>query len=294
LHFAAEYGHRAMVELLLASKAEVDATADYGHTPLRLATTNHHKEVAELLRQRGGHGIRRPSVSASTAEQTAPGVDAIVKNKQSIPARPSVARSADRSQPKDKATALAGSKANLIARFWKTLFGGGSKPTPVAPGTRRPDTVAPKVHPLSGGKAERLQPKGTANAAAGSKAELISMIEELTDTDRGGLIEETEAAKAIAASNRFGIDVVKELVIESFFDKMPMQVRKRNTVRSVSMKIGAAMGGPSFARWLAENVVVGRQPAQMMDNHLKYGSFGMWQDAKALCEKLGIRFGDKG
>jgi hypothetical protein len=139
---------------------------------------------------------------------------------------------------------------------------------------------------------ERAQPEGTADAMVGSKAELIQMIERSTEVEVGGLIEtETKAAQSIASSNRFDLDVVKELVLESFFDKMPRDVRNRNAMRSVSMKVGAAMGGYSFATWLAQNVVVGRAPAQMMDEPHKYGSFGMWQDAKALCEKHGVKFG---
>lgn len=141
------------------------------------------------------------------------------------------------------------------------------------------------------GKAERLQPNRT-HTPTGSKVELISMIGEMTEIDRGGLTEtETKAANAIAASNKFSIEVVKELVLDSFFSNLPMDIRVgANTVRFVSMHVGATMGGPSFARWLAENIVVGRQPAQMIDNPCKYGSWGMWQDAKALCEKLGVRF----
>jgi hypothetical protein len=166
--------------------------------------------------------------------------------------------------------------------FLKRLFGGSNTQSP-------PSSSRAAVGDAAAGKAERLQPKDT-SAPTGSKAELFRMIEEmsLTKTD------ETELAKAIAATNRFGIDVVKELTLDSFFSKWPIgdEVRKvgGNTVRFVSMQVGAAMGGPSFARWLGENIVAGRQPAQMIDDPYKYGSWGMWQDAKALCEKLGVRF----
>jgi len=42
-----------MVELLLANKAEVNATNKWGRTPLRNARG--HEELAALLRQHGGH-----------------------------------------------------------------------------------------------------------------------------------------------------------------------------------------------------------------------------------------------
>jgi len=44
-----------MAELLLANKTEVNATNNEGETPLHVAVAKGHKEVAELLRQHGGH-----------------------------------------------------------------------------------------------------------------------------------------------------------------------------------------------------------------------------------------------
>ena len=74
LHLAAETGHKAVVELLLANHAEVNAKDKDGKTPLHMAskadvhvsgglvirpsnygTDQDHKDVAELLRQHGGH-----------------------------------------------------------------------------------------------------------------------------------------------------------------------------------------------------------------------------------------------
>ncbi len=45
----------SMVELLLAKGADVNAKDDGGETPLDAAVNNGHKDVAELLRQHGGH-----------------------------------------------------------------------------------------------------------------------------------------------------------------------------------------------------------------------------------------------
>jgi hypothetical protein len=178
---------------------------------------------------------------------------------------------------KDVAELLLANKANVNAKD-----SGGKTPMHAAVDNGHTDVVE-----------LLLKHGGTANAAAntpaGSKVELISVIAEMSLNKTVG--EEKAVAKAIAASKRFDIDVVKELVLDSFFDNLPMNVSVGgNTLRSVSMHIGATMGDPSFAKWLAENIVVGRRPAQMIDNPCKYGSWGMWQDAKALCEKLGVSF----
>ena len=144
---------------------------------------------------------------------------------------------------------------------------------------------------LFGSKGGSRPVRSAATAPAGSKAELISMIQELTESwlNRGGVEILEQAAKAVVASNRFGIDVVKELVLDSFFSRLSTSHREGD-IGSVSMRVGAMMGGSSFARWLGENIVVGREPSQMMNDYMRYGRFGMWQEAKALCQKLGVRF----
>jgi ankyrin repeat protein len=54
LHVAAVNGNKDVVELLLASKAHVNAKTNRGLTPLSLALDKDHHEVAELLRRHGG------------------------------------------------------------------------------------------------------------------------------------------------------------------------------------------------------------------------------------------------
>ena len=54
LHLAAVNGNRDVAELLLASKADVNAKTNRGLTPLGLALDKDHQEVAELLRRHGG------------------------------------------------------------------------------------------------------------------------------------------------------------------------------------------------------------------------------------------------
>ncbi len=48
LYFAASQGHKAMVELLISNKADVNAF-NQNFTPLRAAVLNHHPDVADLL-----------------------------------------------------------------------------------------------------------------------------------------------------------------------------------------------------------------------------------------------------
>ncbi len=56
LHFAAfGLGHKDLAALLLAHKTEVNARDNIGETPLHLAVKSGHEDVAELLRQHGGH-----------------------------------------------------------------------------------------------------------------------------------------------------------------------------------------------------------------------------------------------
>ena len=55
LHYAAGKGHNDVVELLLANKAEVNAQDKLGFTPLHYAVLRGHNDVAELLRKHGGH-----------------------------------------------------------------------------------------------------------------------------------------------------------------------------------------------------------------------------------------------
>ena len=49
LHWAAKSGHAEVAELLLTSRASVDATAKNGQTPLHMAAYHGHRDVAELL-----------------------------------------------------------------------------------------------------------------------------------------------------------------------------------------------------------------------------------------------------
>jgi ankyrin repeat protein len=50
-----EGSYKDVVELLLANKPEVNAKRNDGMTSLYIATMNGYKDVVELLRQNGGH-----------------------------------------------------------------------------------------------------------------------------------------------------------------------------------------------------------------------------------------------
>lgn len=76
LHSAAEWGHKAEAELLLAHKAKANAKDNHGKTPLQLAEEKGYKDLAELLRQHGGQGTAiadtRPTAETSPAATTNP------------------------------------------------------------------------------------------------------------------------------------------------------------------------------------------------------------------------------
>jgi ankyrin repeat protein len=56
LHRVAAVGYyMRMVELLLANKADVNVKDNHGATPMQVAEVHGHGDVAELLRQHGGH-----------------------------------------------------------------------------------------------------------------------------------------------------------------------------------------------------------------------------------------------
>jgi ankyrin repeat protein len=53
LHYAARFGYKDVVELLLANKADANAQTKQGLTPLEMASMGGHKDVAELLLAHG-------------------------------------------------------------------------------------------------------------------------------------------------------------------------------------------------------------------------------------------------
>jgi ankyrin repeat protein len=53
LHSAALYGHKAVVELLLANVADISAETPSGETPMQIAKERGHTEIVELLRKHG-------------------------------------------------------------------------------------------------------------------------------------------------------------------------------------------------------------------------------------------------
>jgi ankyrin repeat protein len=75
LHFAASKGHKAVVALLLAGKAKINAQNAYGLTPLHLAVTEGHQDVAELLVANGAdvdiRGYEFRDTALSIAKQRA-------------------------------------------------------------------------------------------------------------------------------------------------------------------------------------------------------------------------------
>jgi ankyrin repeat protein len=53
LSYAEEYGHEAVVKLLLEKGAELESKSDYGQTPLSYAAQYRHEVVVKLLLEKG-------------------------------------------------------------------------------------------------------------------------------------------------------------------------------------------------------------------------------------------------
>ena len=53
MHKAAYEGHKAIVELLIANAADVNAKRDSGKTPLDVAILLNQSEIADILRKHG-------------------------------------------------------------------------------------------------------------------------------------------------------------------------------------------------------------------------------------------------
>jgi hypothetical protein len=64
LHLAAAKGNKDMVELLLANKADVNVVDKDGWSPLHSAIVWEHKDVEDLLRQHGGEDLPAPKTPA--------------------------------------------------------------------------------------------------------------------------------------------------------------------------------------------------------------------------------------
>src|SRR5439155_10888098 len=78
LHYAAAYGHKAMVEILLDRKADVQATDNEGQTALHLAARNGFKNIVEVLLAHGA------DVNAKTKSGSTPLHEAAASGSQAV------------------------------------------------------------------------------------------------------------------------------------------------------------------------------------------------------------------
>ncbi len=74
LHLAAAKGNKDIVELLLASKADVNAVDNDGWSPVHSAIVWNHKDIEEFLRQHGGQDL--PAAKQPPKAPSAPGAAA--------------------------------------------------------------------------------------------------------------------------------------------------------------------------------------------------------------------------
>jgi ankyrin repeat protein len=102
LHYAAKEGHREVVQLLLAAKAEVNAKDRDGATPLHLALQMDHQDVAELLGKHGGKDYRVAAEKGREDANKAP-----TEGTRSIALSGSAVKSADGETPEQKDVAPA-------------------------------------------------------------------------------------------------------------------------------------------------------------------------------------------
>jgi len=108
------------------------------------------------------------------------------------------------------------------------------------------------------------------------KGDLVTAVKGFRDKN----VPRAEAASQLKASGQFDLEVFKEVILDE-----SVQI----SARQIAMFIGASSGDPEFMMFLAKEFVLNKNPKLMIDNP-KYGSLGMFSDAKDICEKHGFRF----
>ena len=125
LHLAALNGHRDVAELLLASKAEVNAESNNGRTPLHFAAYSGHKDVVELLLASEAEVNAKSNTSATPLHYAAAGgrrdvTELLLASKAEINAKTNSGRTplheASEKGHKDVAELLVAAKADVNAK----------------------------------------------------------------------------------------------------------------------------------------------------------------------------------
>jgi ankyrin repeat protein len=147
LHLACASGFLEVAKLLLNNGADPNAANGSGLTPLHMAATNGHLKIAEELVCRGANPEQTSGLTPETVTVSLSQLDG--GTPPTPPQQPPLPASSGEAKARTEGETM---------NFMKRLFGGDSKPTPIAPVTPQPSSLATKAtHPSAPPSAKSLE-----------------------------------------------------------------------------------------------------------------------------------------